>query len=233
MIKLIHGDAIEEIKKLNIKVDCIIADIPQGITKNKWDTPFELKKMWEVIEMVTNDNTPIILMSNQPYTTYLIMSNIKNYKYSWYWKKVRGRGHLNAKRQPLRDIEEICVFYKKQCYYNPIMVKGEKNHGIGKSINTFAEVKTYGKYKKVFTEGNMKYPKQLLEFKEPHPAIYSTQKPVELIEYLLKTYTKEKNTVLDFCMGSGTTGIACKKLNRHFIGIDNSKEAYEIAKNRI
>lgn len=233
MIKLIHGDAIEEIKKLNIKVDCIIADIPQGITKNKWDTPFELKKMWEVIEMVTNDNTPIILMSNQPYTTYLIMSNIKNYKYSWYWKKVRGRGHLNAKRQPLRDIEEICVFYKKQCYYNPIMVKGEKNHGIGKSINTIAEVKTYGKYKKVFTEGNMKYPKQLLEFKEPHPAIYSTQKPVELIEYLLKTYTKEKNTVLDFCMGSGTTGIACKKLNRHFIGIDNSKEAYEIAKNRI
>ena len=152
MIKLIHGDAIEEIKKLNIKVDCIIADIPQGITKNKWDTPFELKKMWEVIEMVTNDNTPIILMSNQPYTTYLIMSNIKNYKYSWYWKKVRGRGHLNAKRQPLRDIEEICVFYKKQCYYNPIMVKGEKNHGIGKSINTIAEVKTYGKYKKVFTE---------------------------------------------------------------------------------
>ena len=233
MIKLIHGDAIEEIKKLNIKVDCIIADIPQGITKNKWDTPFELKKMWEVIEMVTNDNTPIILMSNQPYTTYLIMSNIKNYKYSWYWKKVRGRGHLNAKRQPLRDIEEICVFYKKQCYYNPIMVKGEKNHGIGKSINTIAEVKTYGKYKKVFTEGNMKYPKQLLEFKEPHPAIYSTQKPVELIEYLLKTYTKEKNTVLDFCMGSGTTGIACKKLNRHFIGIDNSKEAYEIAKKRI
>ena len=233
MIKLIHGDAIEEIKKLNIKVDCIIADIPQGITKNKWDTPFELKKMWEVIEMVTNDNTPIILMSNQPYTTYLIMSNIKNYKYSWYWKKVRGRGYLNAKRQPLRDIEEICVFHKKQCYYNPIMVKGEKNHGIGKSINTIAEVKTYGKYKKVFTEGNMKYPKQLLEFKEPHPAIYSTQKPVELIEYLLKTYTKEKNTVLDFCMGSGTTGIACKKLNRHFIGIDNSKEAYEIAKNRI
>jgi len=233
MIKLIHGDAIEEIKKLNIKVDCIIADIPQGITKNKWDTPFELKKLWEVIEVVTNDNTPIILMSNQPYTTYLIMSNIKNYKYSWYWKKVRGRGHLNAKRQPLRDIEEICVFYKKQCYYNPIMVKGEKNHGIGKSINTIAEVKTYGKYKKVFTEGDMKYPKQLLEFKEPHPAIYSTQKPVELIEYLLKTYTKEKNTVLDFCMGSGTTGIACKKLNRHFIGIDNSKEAYEIAKNRI
>lgn len=233
MIKLILGDAIEEIRKLDTKVNCIIADVPQGITRNKWDVPFDLKELWTAIEKVVDDNTPVILMSNQPYTTQLIMSNIKNYKYSWYWQKVRGRGYLNAKRQPLRDIEEICVFYKKQCYYNPVTVKGKANHGIGKSINTYDEGRTYGKYKKVFTEGDMKYPKQLLTFQEPHPPVYATQKPVKLIEYLLSTYTKEGDIVLDFCMGSGSTGIACKNMGRKFIGIDNSKEAYELAKNRI
>lgn len=234
MKHLIHGDAIEELKKIKIKVDCIIADIPQGITRNKWDIPFNLEKLWQSIEMITEENTPIILMSNQPYTSILISSNIRNYKYSWYWQKVRGRGHLNAKRQPLRDIEEICVFYKKQCFYSPQMVKGKENHGIGKAAGNYgSQGTTYGKHKKIFTEGEMKYPKQLLEFKEPHPPIYSTQKPVELLEYLLKTYTKEGDTVLDFCMGSGTTGVACVKLNRNFIGIDKSLKAYNLAKERI
>lgn len=234
MITLIHGDAIEEIKKLKIKVDCVITDVPQGITCNNWDNPFDLQELWRVLEGVTDERTPIILMSNQPYTAELILSNRKNYKYSWYWKKGRGRGHLNAKRQPLRDIEEICVFYKKQCYYRPQMIKGKENHSIGKSAGTLgSEGSTYGKHKKVFTEGEMKYPKQLLEFKEPHPAVYSTQKPVLLIEYLLQTYTKEGDTILDFCMGSGTTGVACKNLNRNFIGIDKSLEAYSLAKERI
>lgn len=234
MIQLLNGDAVEEIKKLEIKVNCIIADIPQGITCNDWDQPFNLLELWTVLKNITNENTPIILMSNQPYTSELILSNKKMYKYSWYWQKLRGRGHLNAKKQPLRNIEEICVFYKKQCWYTPQMTEGKKNHSIGKSAGTLgSEGTTYGKHKKVFTEGNMKYPKQLLEFKEPHPPIYSTQKPVELIEYLLKTYTKEGDTVLDFCMGSGTTGIACKNLDRNFIGIDKSKKAYEIAVKRI
>lgn len=230
MNKLIYGDAIEEIKKLNIKVDCIIADVPQGITKNVWDIPFDLESLWDALKVVTNDNTPIIIMSNQPYTSFLISSNVKNYRYSWYWQKVRGRGHLNAKKQPLRNIEEICVFYKKQCCYNPQMSIGKKCNSIGKSINTGT---TYGKYKKVQTEGNMKYPKQLIFFEEPHPPIYATQKPIKLLEYLIKTYTKEGDMILDFCMGSGTTGIACKNLNRHFIGIDNSSIAYELAKKRI
>lgn len=234
MIQLLNGDAVEEIKKLEIKVNCIIADIPQGITCNDWDQPFILPELWTVLKNITDENTPIILMSNQPYTSELILSNKKMYKYSWYWQKLRGRGHLNAKKQPLRNIEEICVFYKKQCWYTPQMTEGKKNHNIGKSAGTFgSEGTTYGKHKKIFTEGNMKYPKQLLEFKEPHPPIYSTQKPVELIEYLLKTYTKEGDTVLDFCMGSGTTGVACKNLNRNFIGIDKSKKAYEIAVKRI
>ncbi|WP_172604148.1 DNA-methyltransferase [Fusobacterium ulcerans] len=234
MITLIHGDAIEELKKIKIKVDCIIADIPQGITRNKWDIPFNLEKLWLSIEKIVDNNTPIILMSNQPYTSILISSNIKNYKYSWYWKKGRGRGHLNAKKQPLRDIEEICVFYKKQCYYSPIMKKGIKPHKVGKALGTNKNIgTTYNNFKRTDRESNLKYPKQLLEFKEPHPAVYSTQKPVELLEYLLKTYTKEGDIVLDFCMGSGTTGVACKKLNRNFIGIDKSLEALEIAKNRL
>ncbi|WP_462425361.1 DNA-methyltransferase [Fusobacterium varium] len=236
-IKLIHGDClniIEDLALFKTKVNCIIADVPQGITKNKWDIPFNLEKLWQSIEKVANEDTPIILISNQPYTSILISSNIKNYKYSWYWKKGRGRGHLNAKRQPLRDIEEICVFYKKQCYYRPQMIEGKENHSIGKSAGTLgSEGTTYGKHKKICTKGTMKYPKQLLEFKEPHPAVYSTQKPIKLIEYLLKTYTKEGDTVLDFCMGSGTTGVACKKLKRKFIGIDKSLEAYNLAKERI
>lgn len=234
MISLINGNALQEIRKIDKKINCIIADVPQGITNNKWDIPFDLEKLWQVIGEITEDTTPIILMSNQPYTSELILSNKKNYKYSWYWKKGRGRGHLNAKIQPLRDIEEICVFYKKQCFYSPQMVKGKENHGIGKAAGNYSsQGTTYGKHKKIFTEGEMKYPKQLLEFKEPHPPIYSTQKPVELLEYLLKTYTKEGDTVLDFCMGSGTTGVACKNLNRNFIGIDQSLEALEIAKNRL
>lgn len=234
MILLINGNALQEIRKIDKKINCIIADVPQGITNNKWDIPFDLEKLWQVIGEITEDTTPIILMSNQPYTSELILSNKKNYKYSWYWKKGRGRGHLNAKIQPLRDIEEICVFYKKQCFYSPQMVKGKENHGIGKAAGNYgSQGTTYGKHKKIFTEGEMKYPKQLLEFKEPHPPIYSTQKPVELLEYLLKTYTKEGDTVLDFCMGSGTTGVACKNLNRNFIGIDKSLEALEIAKNRL
>lgn len=234
MIKLIHGDALQEIKNIDKKVNCVIADIPQGITRNEWDIPFNLEELWKSIEEIADDDTPIILMSNQPYTAELILSNRKNYKYSWYWKKGRGRGHLNAKIQPLRDIEEICVFYKKQCYYSPIMKKGIKPHKVGKALGTNKNIgTTYNNFKRVERESDMKYPKQLLEFKEPHPAVYSTQKPVELIEYLLQTYTKEGDTILDFCMGSGTTGVACKRLNRKFIGIDKSEEALEIAKNRL
>jgi len=233
-IKLILGDAIKEIKNIDKKVDCIIADVPQGITCNSWDIPFNLEELWQSIEKIVDDHIPLILMSNQPYTSILISSNIKNYKYSWYWQKVRGRGHLNAKRQPLRDIEEICVFYKKQCFYSPQMVKGKENHGIGKATDNYSnQGTTYKKHKKIFAKGDMKYPKQLLEFKEPHPPIYSTQKPVELLEYLLKTYTKEGDTVLDFCMGSGTTGVACKNLNRNFIGIDKSETAFKIAQLRL
>lgn len=234
MIKLIHGDALQEIKSIDKKINCIIADVPQGITNNKWDIPFNLEELWQSIDKITDDDTPIILMSNQPYTAELILSNRKNYKYSWYWKKGRGRGHLNAKIQPLRDIEEICVFYKKQCYYSPIMKKGIKPHKVGKALGTNKNIgTTYNSFKRVERESDLKYPKQLLEFKEPHPAVYSTQKPVELLEYLLKTYTKEGDTILDFCMGSGTTGIACKNLKRKFIGIDKSLEALEIAKNRL
>lgn len=233
-IELILGDAVEEIKKIKKKVNCIIADIPQGITKNEWDTPFNLEKLWESLKHITNNNTPIILMSNQPYTSILISSNIRNYKYSWYWQKLRGRGHLNVKRQPLRNIEEICVFYKKQCFYSPIMTKGKKCNDIGKTIGTYGNNgSTYGKYKRINRTSEFKYPKQLLFFKEPHPAIYSTQKPIELIEYLLETYTKEGDTILDFCMGSGTTGVACKNYNRNFIGIDKSIKALELATKRI
>ena len=163
------------------------------------------------------------------------MSNIRNYKYDWYWKKDRPSGHLNAKKQPMRDIENISIFYSKQTTYKPIMTIGNKSHSIGKAVNdvTCKNNSLYGDFKRVNRLGNEKYPKQVLEYKRPHPPIHPTQKPTELMEYLIKTYTNENETVLDFTMGSGSTGVAAKNLNRNFIGIEQDENYFNIATDRI
>ena len=177
----------------------------------------------------------IALFGSEPFSSALRMSNIKNYKYDWIWEKDRASGHLNAKKQPLRNLENISVFYKKQCTYNPIMTIGKKSNSIGKAINELKckNNNLYGKFKRVNRKGNEKYPRQVLEYKRPHPPIHPTQKPVALMEYLIKTYTNELETVLDFTMGSGTTGVACCNLNRDFIGIELDKHYFKIAQERI
>lgn len=238
-VNLYQGDCLEVMKTLitmGVKVDAIITDLPYGTTACKWDSVIPFDKMWDCINnLKRSKETPVILFGTQPFSSHLVLSNSKEYKYSWYWQKDRASGHLNAKKQPMRDIEDILVFYEKQCLYNPQMTEGNPSHSIGrvKGESSCKNNNNYGNFGRVEREGTLKYPKQLLKFQRPHPPIHPTQKPVELLEYLIKTYTNEGDTVLDFTMGSGTTGVACKKLNRKFIGIELDEKYFNIAKERI
>ena len=229
-IELWQGDCLELMKDIPDKsVDMILCDLPYGTTANKWDTVIPFEPLWEQYERVVKDNGAIVLTANQPFTTELIASNRKSYKYVWYWEKTKPSNHLNAKKQPLRTVEDIVVFYKKQPTYNPKMTKRERPI-IGKDTGS---QKTYGKTKGGYSkEYSHKYPINLLRFprdKQVHP----TQKPVKLMEYLIKTYTNEGETVLDNCMGSGTTGVACRQLDRKFIGIELDETYFNLAKERI
>lgn len=197
--------------------------------------------MWQHYDRIVKDNGAIVLFAAQPFTSALIMSRPKLFKYDWVWKKPRGTGHLNAKKQPMRDKEDICVFYGKQPTYSPQFSKGEPYTAFKGGKNT-VEVKkgqtTYGKFYTGAAHRNdnngFRYPKQVLEFGVvERETVHPTQKPVPLIEYLIKTYTNEGHTVLDNCMGSGTTGVACKNLNRNFIGIELDEKYFNIAKDRI
>ena len=233
MINLIQENCLEAMKGIpSGSVDAIITDPPYGTTACKWDS---VNLMWEQLNRIIKPNGAIVLFGSEPFSSALRMSNIKNYKYDWIWNKDRPSGHLNAKRQPMRDIENVSVFYKKQCTYNPIMTIGKKSHSIGNSINdaTCKNNSLYGNFKRVDRKGNEKYPRQILRYSRPHPPIHPTQKPIQLMEYLIKTYTKDGETVLDFTMGSGSTGVAAKNLNRSFIGIENDAKYFEIAKDRI
>ena len=230
-MKLYNGDCLEAMKDIpDNSIDMILSDLPYGVTsRNNWYAiiPFDL--MWGHYERIIKDNGAIVLHSQQPFTSKLIMSNLKIFKYSWVWSKSQVSGFLNAKKQPLRDHEDICVFYKTQCMYNPQMVKGKMQ-----LKNTGGDSSNYNKFEAQPHYSDEYYPKTILNFplqrfKNGHP----TQKPVELEEYLINTYTNQGNTVLDNCMGSGTTGVACKNLDREFIGIELDKGYFDIAKERI
>ena len=230
MIKLLQGDCIELMKELPDKsIDMVLCDLPFGVTQNKWDKIIPFEALWGGYNRVVKENGAIVLNCQQPFTSKLIMSNLKNFKYCWVWYKKQCSGFLNAKKQPLRNCEDIAVFYRKQCTYNPIMRKGKpqlKNTGgYSSNYNDFT-------YQPHISE--MYYPTTMLEiplqrFKGGHP----TQKPVTLLEYLIKTYTNEGETVLDNCMGSGSTGIACINTNRNFIGMELNEKFFKSAKNRI
>tara|TARA_R110000851_G_scaffold3590_2_gene14671 strand:+ start:408 stop:1106 length:699 start_codon:yes stop_codon:yes gene_type:complete len=216
-------------------IDAIITDPPYGTTACKWDSVIDFDKMWEQLNRIIKPNGAIVLFGSEPFSSALRMSNIKNFKYDWVWNKDRPSGHLNAKRQPMRDVENISVFYKKQCTYNPIMTIGKKSNSIGKAINdiTCKNNSVYGDFQRVNREGNEKYPRQILKYSRPHPPIHPTQKPILLMEYLIKTYTNEGDTVLDFTMGSGSTLVACDNLNRNGIGIEMDEAYFKIAEQRI
>ena len=227
MIDLIWGDCLIEMQ--NIKsgsVDAIICDPPYGTTACKWDSVIPFDKMWEQLNRIIKPNGAIVLFGSEPFSSALRMSNIKNYKYDWIWEKSKPTGHLNAKKQPLRKTEIISVFYKKQCLYKPQGTK-PTNKVVSRTNRG-----NYGKCSKTTTQTVTNYPRNIITFNSID-GVHQTQKPVELMEYLIKTYTNENELVLDFTMGSGTTGVACKNLNRNFIGIEMDSNYYEIAKNRI
>ena len=235
--KLYNGDCLKVMDLLieqGIKVDTIITDLPYGTTQCKWDTVIPFDKMWERLNKLTKLNSAIVLFGSEPFSSALSMSNIKNYKYDWKWDKVRGVGHLNAKRRPMMCIEDIIIFYNKQCIYNPQMRERDKPR---QSMNN-ATQQVYGKSKENFKgeKLNKKYPINLITFSKSSQndmIFHPTQKPVDLLEYLIKTYTNENDLVLDFTMGSGSTGVACMYNNRRFIGIELDENYFNIATNRI
>jgi len=246
MIKLIHGDCLEKMDKIiekGIKVDAIITDPPYGTTACKWDSVIPFDEMWKRLNKLIKDNGAIVLFGNEPFSSKLRCSNLEMYKYDWYWKKERGTNFLNFKYQPSKEIETISIFGKMATSYSkkgnmkyfPIMRSGkaysQKQGYIGDSVARDKGSRENNKNITTINKGT-RYPSNVIEMKN-EKGLHPTQKPVPLMEYLIKTYTNENELVLDFTMGSGTTGVACKNLNRHFIGIELDEEYFNIAKERI
>jgi len=232
-ITLWQGDCLEEMKRIpDGSVDAVIADPPYGTTACKWDTIIPFEPMWEQLKRITKKNRAIVLFGSQPFTSALVMSNPKMFKYEWVWDKKIPSGMSFAKSQPMRQTECISVFCDGKTVYNPQMVKRDNPiKGGGMTASDSAMTNGYKALKKTY---DYKNPTTLISFdKIRKGSLHPTQKPVALLEYLIKTYTNEGETVLDFTMGSGTTGVACRNLNRNFIGIEKDAKYFEIAKKRI
>ena len=232
---LYKGDCLEVMKSIaDRSIDAIITDPPYGTTACKWDSVIDFDLMWEQLNRIVKPNGAIVLFGSEPFSSALRMSNIKNYKYDWIWEKNRGTGHLNAKKRPMVIHEQIHIFYKKQTNYNPQKVKGKPYQRLNCSKNATSKG-VYGKMDVTTDTINTgdRYPKSIIKFKKVERTLHPTQKPVLLMEYLIKTYTNENETVLDFTMGSGTTGVAAKNTNRNFIGIEQDEKYFKIAEERI
>lgn len=237
-VMTIHGDCLERMKNIpNESIDMILTDPPYGTTACKWDSIIPPDQMWEQLKRVIKPNGAIVMTATQPFTTILIGSNMGMFKYCWYWEKSRPTGHLNAKKMPMKNIEDVVVFYGKQCVFNPQMEEGRPNNvKNGVERKSAAANVVYGKQKNVIQyQTTQKYPKQVRRFSslDPRQMIHPTQKPVALMEYLIKTYTNEDELVLDFTMGSGTTGVACVNTERKFIGIELDEHYFNVACGRI
>ncbi len=238
-IKLVHCDMFAQnglAKIADNLIDAIITDFPYGTLnkRNKWDKVIDYKKFWEEVNRINKINAPIISTAQMPFTAYLIGTNYSDFKYSIVWEKSKATGYLNAKKQPLRAHEDIVVFYKKQCTYNPQMTDGEP-YNKGCAVR---DTMAYGEQKKavlVKNETGLRYPRSVQYFvtAESEGKLHPTQKPVALLEWLVKTYTNVNDIVLDPCMGSATTAIACIKTGRRFIGFELNDEYFQIAKMRV
>jgi site-specific DNA-methyltransferase (adenine-specific) len=237
--QLINADCLQAMPDIpDGSVDMVLADVPYGTTACKWDTVIPFEPMWEQLKRVTKPNGAIVLTASQPFTSALIMSNVKMFKYEWIWEKDKPSNFALANRMPLKYHESVCVFYKKQCTYNKKM---QERTGSGKqrikyivdNTNRKSDHITCVDSPKMF--GELKNPSTIQKFSTGRrkDGIHPTQKPVALMEYLIKTYTNEGETVLDFTMGSGTTGVACANLNRSFIGIEMDADYFALASKRI
>lgn len=231
MVNLLHGDCLELMKDIPDKsIDMILCDLPYGTSACRWDVVLPFEPLWEQYERIVKDGCAIVLFGSEPFSSHLRMSNLNDYKYDWVWdKKLAGNG-INAKKQPLKVHENIMVFHSSRYY--PIMEKGKLRNKMGLFESELTHSNTYCKQYK----SDEYYPKSILPFSSAglrSGRLHPTQKPVSLLEYLIKTYTNEGETVLDNCMGSGSTGVACVNTGRNFIGIELDPNYFEVAKHRI
>lgn len=241
-IDLRLGDCLEVMKTIpNGSIDMILCDLPYGTTNNKWDSVIDLNKLWLEYKRVIKTNGPIILFADQPFTTNLISSNLKMWRYNFVWDKEVRTGFLNAKKMPLKQTEDICVFYKKLPTYNPIMTDAKKEN-IRHNFKDCSVSSNYQNKKGMHSndyDGTKRYPVNIIKYnrkqKECHPRkiLHPTQKPVGILEYLIKTYSNEDDLILDNTMGVGSTAIACINTNRNFIGIELNETYFNIAKKRM
>ena len=255
-VTLIHGECIEEMYKLirgGQKVDLVLTDPPYGTTKCKWDSIIPLDEMWDCINQLSNPTTPVLLFGDEPFSSRLRLSNLNNWKYDWIWIKEGASNIFNAKRRPLKYHETITVFYKEQCKFYPERIKiprisrrveqGQKTGWVGVSeakSQVSGDGTRSGKYISDVSkyDANWKYPSQHIFFSRikanAHEKVnHPTQKPIKLLEHLIRAYTDNGDVILDFTMGSGSTGVACKSLQRNFIGIELDETYYNIAKQRL
>ena len=225
-MQLINDDCLKILPTLADKsVDLILTDPPYGTTACKWDSIIPFEPMWKELKRVIKDNSSIALFGSEPFSSNLRMSNIKNYKYDWVWNKKAFSNQMMAKKQPLRIVENIIIFNSK--IYKPQNLK--KINKITKQGSKITDNIGGGIREKQYLQEYTNYPRNILEFSKDRPSEHPTQKPVALLEYLIKTYTNENDTVLDFTMGSGSTGVACNNTNRNFIGIESNKDYFDIA----
>ena len=228
--KIYNEDCLEGMKRIpDGSVDMILCDLPYGTTRNKWDSVIPLDLLWEQYERVIKDNGAIILTASQPFTTVLASSNLKNFRYEWIWNKQNSTGFQLANKRPLKKHENILVFYKKQPTYHPQgLKKYNKTNRRGRVGDNWDEMEN-----NIYIQKWTNYPTQSLHFKHDKEKNHPTQKPVALFEYLIKTYTNEGETVLDNCIGSGTTAIASMRTGRNYIGFELDKGYFDIANDRI
>tara|TARA_R110000823_G_scaffold173505_1_gene306149 strand:+ start:178 stop:912 length:735 start_codon:yes stop_codon:yes gene_type:complete len=235
MIDLILGDCLEVMKTIEDKsIDSIICDPPYGTTSCKWDSVIDFELMWDQLNRIIKPNGAIVLFGSEPFSSALRISNIKNYKYDWVWEKSRPANFMNAKFQPMKYHENILVFSQKRHKYYPIKFKGDKSHA-SKPRSGKSNIYSIKNNNNGVDISDMKNPKSVISIKSTDSTrnLHPTQKPIALMEYLIKTYTNEGETVLDFTMGSGSTGLACLNTNRNFIGIEMDENYFNIAKKRI
>lgn len=225
------GDCLERMKEIpDGSVDMILCDLPYNTTKLEWDNIIPLEPLWTQYKRIIKDNGAIVLFSKEPFTCVLRVSEIKIFKQPLIWDKVNSDNPMQAKKRHLNTTEDISVFYKSQCTYNP---QGLLRSNIKKGGKQGIMIDSSGIVRDKYIQENTNYPKNILKFPIEKKAVHPTQKPVALMEYLIKTYTNEGETVLDNCMGSGTAGVAAKKLNRKFIGIEKDETYFKIAQDRI
>jgi site-specific DNA-methyltransferase (adenine-specific) len=234
---LLHGDCLELMRGIPDKsIDMILCDLPFGATENEWDTVIPFEPLWEQYKRIVKDNSAVVLFAQPPFDKLLACSNLKMFRYEWVWQKTKSSGFMNAKKMPLKSHENILVFYKKLPTYNPQGII--KNVSIKTGRSRKGNSRNYGNTgcgNPDYIQTVSNYPKDIITFSNPSNKghLHPTQKPVALLEYLIKTYTNEGDVVLDNCMGSGSTGVACVNTNRNFIGIELDENYFKIAKERI